>query len=149
MKTQPVAAPSGTPICVSWASPSAQIAEEEAGVGGTSRASEAAPNTLERAAFTVPEFCYRNNISRPTYQRLRAQGRGPAEMRLGLNTIRITAKAERDWQEMMQKPRADLEERAADRAVKAGEAAIKSDAHVSNRTRKQRELSRNNSNRRA
>jgi hypothetical protein len=112
-------------------------------VGGTSRSSEAAPNTLERAAFTVPEFCYRNNISRPTYQRLRVQGRGPAEMRLGLNTIRITAKAERDWQELMQKPRADLEERAADRAVKAGEAAIKSPAHISNRSRKQRASGRN------
>src|SRR5262249_37441955 len=62
---------------------------------------------LERVAYTVPEFCFRNNISRPTYHRLRAEGRGPVEMRLGLNAIRISAEAERNWQLEMQKPRPD------------------------------------------
>ena len=70
-------------------------------------------------------------ISRPTYHRLRSQGRGPVEMRIGLNMIRITAEAERDWQRRMQEPRADLETRAVERAVKAGEAAARSDKHVS------------------
>jgi hypothetical protein len=87
----------------------------------------------ERASFSVAEFCYRNDISRPTYQRLRTQGRGPAEMRLGLNTIRISADAERDWQHRMQQPRADLEQQALARAVKAGEAAGRSNKHISKR----------------
>jgi hypothetical protein len=52
-------------------------------------------------------------------------------MRLGLNAIRITAEAERDWQRRMQEPRTDLEKRTAERAVKAGDAAAKSSKHVS------------------
>jgi hypothetical protein len=95
--------------------------------------SEAGSSALERAAYTIPEFCFRNRISRPAYHRLRAQGRGPVEMRLGLNAIRITAEAEREWQHRMQEPRADLETRAAERAVKAGDAAVKSNAHISKR----------------
>jgi hypothetical protein len=95
--------------------------------------SEAGSSALERAAYTIPEFCFRNSISRPTYHRLRAEGRGPVEMRIGLNVIRITAEAERDWQRSMQEPREDLETRAAARAVKAGDAAAKSSKHVSKR----------------
>jgi hypothetical protein len=125
MQTQPVAAPSEIPTC-SWASPSAQTAEEEARVGSTKF--EAGSFALERVAFTVPEFCFRNNISRLTYHRLRADGRGPVEMRLGLNAIRITAEAERDWQQRMQEPREDW---ATQRAVKAGSAAVKSSKHIS------------------
>lgn len=80
----------------------------------------------ERVTYTVPQFCARNQISRPTYTRLRSQGRGPAEMRPGLNIIRITAEAERDWQQLMQEPQPDFETRAVERAVKAGDAAVKS-----------------------
>src|SRR5262249_42442015 len=87
----------------------------------------------ERAVYTVPEFCFRNHISRPTYIRLRAEGRGPAEMRVGINLIRITADAERDWQLQMQESQPDIETRATARAVKAGAAAIKSARHVSKR----------------
>jgi hypothetical protein len=94
---------------------------------------------LERVAYTVPEFCFRNNISRPTYHRLRAEGRGPVEMRLGLNAIRISAEAERDWQQQMQKPRPDLEIRTAERAVKAGDAAVKSAKHISKKRKRERE----------
>jgi hypothetical protein len=54
-------------------------------------------------------------------------------MRLGLNKILITAEAERDWHRCMQKPRPDLEIRTAERAVKAGDAAVKSDLHISKR----------------
>ena len=81
--------------------------------------------------YTIPEFCFRNIICRPTYHRLRSEGRGPVEMRIGLNLIRITAEAERDWQRAMQEPREDFETRAIERAVKAGGAAIKSSKHVS------------------
>ena len=93
-------------------------------------------SSLERVAYSIPEFCFRNNISRPKYHRLRAEGRGPVEMRLGLNTIRITAEAERDWQRRMQEPRTDLEKRTAERAVKAGDAAAKSSKHVSKQSLK-------------
>ena len=87
----------------------------------------------ERLAFTIPEFCLRNGISRPTYRRLRSEGRGPAEMRIGLNAIRITAEAEHDWQRLMQEPREDLELQATERAVKAGNASLKSPKHSSHR----------------
>ena len=94
-------------------------------------------SSLERSAFSVPEFCVRNSISLSAYRRLRSQGLTPVEMRLGLNLVRITAEAERDWQQQMQEPRPDLESRAMERAVKAGEAAVKSDRHVSKRSKKQ------------
>lgn len=95
-----------------------------------------ADSSPERIAFTIPEFCFRNSISRPTYHRLRAEGRGPVEMRPGLNVIRITLEAERDWQRLMQEPREDLEARAMKRAIRAGEAAVKSSNHISKRARK-------------
>ena len=62
------------------------------------------------------------------------------EMRLGLNAIRITAEAERDWQRRMQEPREDFETRAVERAVKAGDAAARSSAHVSKRRRAESDL---------
>lgn len=104
-------------------------------MGTTKALQQSAPSgALERAAYTIQEFCFRNHISRPAYHRLRLQKRNPAEMRIGLNTVRITAEAERDWQRRMQAPSADLEQRAQARAVKAGEAAAKSSKHVSKRT---------------
>jgi len=104
--------------------------------------SEAGSSSLERVAYTIPEFCFRNHISRPKYHRLRAEGRGPVEMRLGLNAIRITAEAERDWQRQMQEPRPDLEARTAERAVMAGDAAVKSASHVSKRRARNSALKR-------
>jgi hypothetical protein len=104
-------------------------------VGSTK--SKAGPSP-EQIAFSVPQFCARNFISRQEYDRLRKQGLGPREMRLGLNLIRITADAEHDWQQEAEKPRPDLEERAAERAIKAGEAAAKSPKHVSKTRRKQK-----------
>ena len=96
---------------------------------GTTR-SEAGPS-LERIAYTIVEFCFRNSISRPTYHRLRSQGLGPTEMRIGLNLVRISAAAELEWQQRLQKPQRDVEARALERAVKAGSAAIKSPNHIS------------------
>ena len=104
-------------------------------MGTTKPEADDASSSLRKAAWTVPEFCFRNSISRSGYQRLRAEGRGPVEMRLGLNLIRISAQAEKDWQDEMQKPQPDLEGRATERAVKAGDAAVKSNKHVSKRRR--------------
>ena len=106
-------------------------------MGTTKALQQSTPsNSLERAAYTLSEFCYRNQISRPAYHRLRAEGRGPAEMRIGLNMIRITAAAELEWQRLMQEPNEALEQQAVARAVKAGDAAVRSDKHVSKRARK-------------
>jgi hypothetical protein len=91
---------------------------------------------LNRVTYTIPQFCARNQISRPTYNRLRAGGLGPVEMRPGLNIIRITAEAERDWQQLMQEERKEFELKASERAVKAGEAAAKSEKHISKRKRR-------------
>jgi hypothetical protein len=92
-------------------------------------------SAIERVAFTVSEFCLRNNISRQKYRTLKAEGRGPCEMRPGINTVRITLESEYAWQQLMQEPQPDVEARAAERAVKAGTAAAKSAKHVS-KTRK-------------
>jgi hypothetical protein len=102
-------------------------------MGATKPEADDASSSLQKAAWTVPEFCFRNSISRSGYQRLRAEGRGPAEMRLGLNLIRISAQAERDWQRQMQEPQPDLEGRAMERAMKAGDAAVRSSKHISKR----------------
>jgi hypothetical protein len=103
------------------------------GVGNTK--SEPSSSALERASYTIPEICFRNHISRPKYHRLRAEGRGPAETRFGLNTIRVTAEAEREWLRRLQnEPGQDFETKAIERAVKAGAAAIKSARHVSKRS---------------
>ena len=52
-------------------------------------------------------------------------------MRIGLNLIRITLAAEHDWQLRMQEPNEEFERRATARAVKAGDAAVRSPKHVS------------------
>jgi hypothetical protein len=93
-------------------------------------------SALGRNLYTVPEFCARNSISRQTYDRMRKRGLGPRETRLGLNIIRVSADAERDWQQEAEKPRPDLEQQATERAMKAGGAAAKSPNHVSKTRRK-------------
>ena len=94
--------------------------------------------TLERVAYSIPVFCFRNDISVSKYHRLRAEGRGPKEMRLGLNLIRISAAAELEWQQRMQEEGAKFEVQAAERAVKAGTAAARSPTHVSKRKSRSR-----------
>jgi hypothetical protein len=102
-------------------------------VGSTRSKSSPSPDQI---AFSVPQFCARNFISRPTYDRLRKRGLGPKEMRPTLNIRRITLEAERDWQQMLQEPRPDLEQQATERAMKAGEAAARSPTHVSKTRRR-------------
>src|ERR1700694_5733822 len=50
----------------------------------------------DRGADSISGFCARNGISRALYYILRAEGRGPREMRLGLRVL-ITRGAARDW----------------------------------------------------
>ena len=51
---------------------------------------------VQKLAFTVKSFCKAHEISTPTYYRLRKEGRGPREMRIG-SDIRISAEAAADW----------------------------------------------------
>jgi hypothetical protein len=119
----------------------ASLQREAQALGITKKSQRPIPgNALERAAWTIPEFCFRNNISQPKYTNLRAEGRGPVEMRLGLNLIRITAEAELNWQRRMQDEGVKFELQAAERAVKAGTAAVKSPKHVSKRGQRSQPL---------
>jgi hypothetical protein len=117
------------------------LPEQEAQAMGITRKSQpsVAGSTLERGAFSIPEICFRNDISRTAYHRLRSEGRGPRETRFGLNLIRITAEDERDWLHRLQMEGADFEAQATERAVKAGAAAAQSPTHVSKRRRRGRQ----------
>ena len=103
---------------------------------GGSRSPSEKQGAAEQLAYSIPQFCVRNHISRPTYHRLRTEGRAPKEMRIGINLIRITAEAERNWQHLMQESAQDFENQATERAVKAGAAAAQSPTHVSKRSRR-------------
>ena len=66
-------------------------------------------NTAERvqlerftaSAKSIDEFCAANRISRSMYYKLRSQGRGPREMKIGSRTI-ISNVAESDWHRQME-----------------------------------------------
>jgi predicted DNA-binding transcriptional regulator AlpA len=49
------------------------------------------------ASFTIDEFCRVEKISRAFYYKLKKQGRGPREMKLGPGAKRISGQARRDW----------------------------------------------------
>lgn len=88
---------------------------------------------MEKQVFTIDEFCQRNGISRFTYHKLKNQGRGPREMALG-GVIRITPKAEADWQRAREMPKdaeARLIERERQHRQRISRTAAKSPKHVS------------------
>jgi hypothetical protein len=53
-------------------------------------------------SLTVAEFCDAESIGRSTYHKLRKEGRGPRELRIG-PAIRITHQARIEWRKKMQK----------------------------------------------
>jgi hypothetical protein len=99
----------------------------------------AALAAADRVAFTIPQFCYRNNISVWTYNNiLRRNGRGPQEMRLG-NKVLISIGAEADWEQARRNPvGAEAEEiartieRQRAKGRQAAARSIQSPAHISN-----------------
>ena len=101
-----------------------------------------ATSIIAPQVFSIATFCARNGIGLTLYHRLKREGRGPREMRLG-RTIRITIDAERDWQRDREFP-SDAEARLLARERKArvglsrraGQIAAASPRHVSNRRRK-------------
>jgi hypothetical protein len=95
----------------------------------------------ERVAFSIGEFCVRNDIGTGSYHRLKRLGLGPDEMRVG-NLIRITAEAELKWQRARTYPhgeeakaKARAEAVTAARGRKAGKLSAASPRHVSKRKR--------------
>jgi hypothetical protein len=78
---------------------------------------------IGRASFTIEEFCKRNDISDGTYTNMRAAGLGPAEMRPTGRThgvVRISREAELEWIRQSEQRKVSEEEKAADRAKRAG-----------------------------
>lgn len=51
---------------------------------------------MEREAFSIPEFCAANSISRSFYFKLRKAGLTPREMRIG-NRVLISREAATEW----------------------------------------------------
>jgi hypothetical protein len=89
-------------------------------------------------SLSINEFCARHRISRGKYFSLRKAGLGPAEMRLGPSTVRITREAELDWQHARQNPTGvelvEIERgkaALAARGSRAGTLAAASPRHIS------------------
>ena len=99
----------------------------------------------EAVSFNISEFCARHGISRGKYFGMRKVGIGPAEMRLGPGTVRITREAELDWQRARSNPTGvelvEIEQGKAVLAARgstAGTAAAASPKHISNRRQRRR-----------
>jgi hypothetical protein len=59
----------------------------------------------DSTSITIPEFCAAEQISEPTYHKLRQRGLGPREMRYpGLKIVRISAAAHEEWRKRMENP---------------------------------------------
>lgn len=88
------------------------------------------------AASSIKDFCKHNGFSTSTYHKLKKQGRGPRELRLG-RAIRITAQAAEEWLRAREYPE-DAEARLLAKeaearsklARKAGKKAAQSEHHV-------------------
>jgi hypothetical protein len=95
--------------------------------------------TLERSAFSISEFCYRNSMSHSTFHKLERAKQGPAVMRAGA-LVRITREAELAWQKARSEPDAVevAREKARARGVVAGKLAVLSPRHVANVKRAKR-----------
>ena len=93
-------------------------------------------------SFSIPGFCEKENISLSSYHTVKRRGLGPEELRIpGTTIVRITAKARREWHELMAKlateEAARLEQqRRVEHASAAGKAAAQSEKHVSKRGRR-------------
>jgi len=97
---------------------------------------ERAP-AVERAAFSIAEFCARHGFSKAKYHGMKNAGLGPAELRIGI-LIRITREAELAWQRARTNPqggelkaRKRAETVAVERGKNAGQLAVQSERHIS------------------
>jgi len=62
-----------------------------------------APPFLDRAAYTIAEFCAAHRFSRSHYYNLKRRGLGPDETRLG-DRVLITVEAAIRWRRQREKP---------------------------------------------
>jgi hypothetical protein len=91
----------------------------------------------EERSLTVAEFCALERMSPTTYFKLKKAGLGPQEVRFpGMNFIRITAEARREWHSCIEQSRkdqaADLErKRRSAQASRAGKRSAASANHIS------------------
>ena len=58
---------------------------------------------VERAAYTISEFCDAHRISRAQYYNLRKLGQGPDEARAGDRIVLITNEAAARWRRQREK----------------------------------------------
>jgi hypothetical protein len=96
---------------------------------------------------SIDGFRLRQGLSRSTYYRLQASGRGPVETRISVRKIIITAAAERAWEQARTNPTgteaqlvAKMKAAASARGTKAGVAALASPKHVSKTKRRDRQV---------
>jgi hypothetical protein len=95
----------------------------------------------DQRSLTVKEFLFYEKMSQSTYYKLKRHGLGPEETTIpipGMNFVRITAQARRDWHaklaELRSSEAGELERaRRADHATQAGKLAAASPLHVSRR----------------
>jgi predicted DNA-binding transcriptional regulator AlpA len=90
-------------------------------------------------SYTIREFCAAEGITTPTFYKLKKQGLGPKEMRLG-TAVRISHRARLAWQRARENPKgkeAEAVRLAAEallkRSAAAVERAVASPNHVSKR----------------
>jgi hypothetical protein len=58
---------------------------------------------LERAAYSIDQFCAAHGISRWTYYKMKKDGVGPREMRVGDRGF-VSVEAAREWRERRTQP---------------------------------------------
>ena len=98
---------------------------------------ELSPQEEGLLSFSIADFCMLTKLSRSHYFKMKRLGQGPREMRVG-DTIRITARALRDWQ-LEREAAANSKEYGAkiqdkiNRSRRAGILAALSPLHVSKR----------------
>jgi hypothetical protein len=72
------------------------------------------PVAQEEPSITIREFCAGEQISEPTYHKLRNLGLGPREMRFpNLKLVRITMKARDEWRARMENPTPEMKKQIA------------------------------------
>jgi hypothetical protein len=98
------------------------------------------PPALERSAFSIEEFVWRNGISPSLFYSLLRQGRGPQVMVVAGNKRLISAEEELAWQRRMSRPTGqEAAHQKAERAkahlhaLRAGRLSAEGEHHVSKR----------------
>ena len=105
------------------------------------------PEPFERS-YNVTEFCASENISVPTYGKLRDQGLGPREMRFR-TCVRISHADRLEWQEKRRSPTSkeaeaiqQVIEQMRAKGRKGGNASAVSPKHISHNATTRRKANR-------